>query len=262
MAKPIFAEIDAGGVPRRLFEITQTPATLSLILRSRIQWAPMGGASVATIQQHKYSVHASPNSRNNINIIKRFMRLSNNQKTDSVLKTRSLKQTNSFTPLFFELCSHLVKPQYDNSSWTGARASLGSYDPDRKTLIYGAFVGPYDRSFIAVNDDTVQPHEIICGEAYRLVVLSSFLSEASVDAGIINHTSSDPARSYVETPNTPPPSTSEFFYGMQETQCVAIYKFVRDIFRTAFFDGMQKSGMPAELVKPMLARSYYTITGS
>jgi hypothetical protein len=261
MSGEIYVDIEAGGKPRKLFEVTQTPETLSLILRSRTTWAPIGGAGVATIKQHKYSVHATLRSPNNINIIKRFMKLSNNEKTDSIMKTRSLKQTNSYTPLFTEWCSHLVKPQYDVSSWKGTMVSLGSYDPDKKTLVYSVFVGPENRIFIPTSDDDMQSKEIICNEGYRLVVIWSFLNLKSENAGIVVHSSSDPSRVFVGDTPTAPESTSEFFDGIEEPVCVHLYKYARDECRKTAFTNMQNGGMPVELLKIMFDRCRYSTDG-
>lgn len=261
MAGEICVGIDVRGVPRRLFEISQTPETLSLILRSKTTWAPVGGAGVATIKQQKYSVHASLRSENNINIIKRYMKLSNNEKTDSVMKTRSLKQTNSYTPMFFEWCSHLSKPQYDVSLWKMSRISLGAYNPDKKVLIYGVFVGPKQRVWAPASYDDILSKEIVCDQAYRLAVIWSFLNLKSEDAGIVNHASSDPPRVYVGDTPVAPASTSEFFDGVDELGSINIYRHSRDEFRKVAFNNMFKSGVPAELLNLMFASTKFIRDG-
>jgi hypothetical protein len=261
MSGEICVEVEAGGAPRRLFEISQTPETLSLILRSKTTWAPVGGAGVATIKQQKYSVHATLRSENNINIIKRFMRLSNNEKTDSIMKTRSLKQTNSYTPMFFEWCSHLIKPQYDVTSWRKDRIGLGSYNPDKAVLIYGVFVGPEQRVWAPDCYDDILSREIICNSSYRLIVIWSFLNLKSENAGIVNHISSDPPRIFVGDMPATPATKSEFFDGLDELGSINIYRYSRNEFRKAAFNNMFNSGVPAELLNVMFASTKFIRDG-
>lgn len=112
----LFVEINAAGLPRGLFSVREASKDdLTVILKNRVGYAPIGTLSpvgAPSVIEHRYSVHASLNSPFNINVIKRSLRLSDNRKQVGIMHTRSLKQTNCFTPLFSDQCPNLNKPKH------------------------------------------------------------------------------------------------------------------------------------------------------
>jgi hypothetical protein len=228
-------EINAEGSPRTIFTIREATSTdLNIFLR-RSAYAPVDALSfegAPKMVEHRYTVHVSPQSVMNINVIKRTMRLANEERTESVTNTRSIKQTNSFTPLLFEQCSNLAKPQYVDTDKKYMKVSLGEYDPSNFILLYGLFVGPRDRAFAASSFPPPDANiKEIAFNNFHIVVTWCFLALSSADIGEIIHFSTETPERFIKPPPERKKSTGGFFDGFSDDQCIVDFQWRREAIR-------------------------------
>jgi hypothetical protein len=223
-------EIDDAGLPRRIFHMLEqngkSAGDVTVFLKNHVDYTttdkPTAGG--VKMKQHKYSLHRSPKSPFNINAFKRELDLSDGRKLRGRMNTRSIKQTNSFTPIFFQCCEGMAAPKWDNTNAKGRRINIGSYDSKAFTLVYAVFAGPPSRHWINPSYSRCKFTEIEF-QHFNLVVLSAFLTMPSVKVGLMVHPMSEDLEEYIDPPEDPRRSNSGFFRGMDENQATQMFIF-------------------------------------
>jgi hypothetical protein len=240
-------EIDDAGLPRRIFHMLEqngkSAGDVTVFLKNHVDYTmpdnPTAGG--AKMKQHKYSLHRSPKSPFNINAFKRELDLSDGRKLRSRMNTRSIKQTNSYTPIFVQCCEGMAAPKWDNTTAKGRRVNIGSYDSKAFTLIYAVFAGPPSRRWTNPPYSRCKFREIEF-EHFNLVVLPTFMTMPSVKVGFMVHPMSEDLEEYIDPPENPKRSNSGFFRGMDENQATEMFIFWSNRIKGWTLD--QISGVP------------------
>jgi hypothetical protein len=222
-------EIDDAGPPRRIFHMLEqngkSVGDVTVFLKNRVDYTTLDRPTAGGVKmkQHKYSLHRSPKSPFNINAFKRELDLSDGRKLRGRMNTRSIKQTNSFTPIFGQCCEGMAAPKWDNTNAKGRRVNIGSYDSKAFTLIYAVFAGPRSRRWANPPGSRLQIPTEIEFQHFNLVVLSAFLTLPSVKTGLMLHPMSEALEEYIDPPENPKRSSNGFFRGMDENQAIRMF---------------------------------------
>jgi hypothetical protein len=231
MSRVIRVEIRADNLPVKLFAVKEGGlGDLKIVLRARVGYAPSGTIPSSTntrFLQHRISVHASRNSTENINTIKRTGILEGGRKLRQMTFTQSLRTENLFVPLFVDVCSYL-RPHKPPGKQKGRCVSLGSYHPHAFRLIYFVLVGKTGSNFDKENETTSR--ESFECRLFKLVILWTFLRLPSDQIGAMMNVGSESTEEYVgDDPKTR--SEGGFPAGMSADEAVECFERIKAALR-------------------------------
>lgn len=125
------------------------------------------------IKNQHYTVHNSPNSIDNINVLKHTLEFSNAEPKITRIFTRAFKQTNSLSPLYISRFQNILNERYKiKRNERDTYIDLGGYEPTKSTLFYMIIVGNsqnlLDENFKDININTIH------FQKYSVSILWSF----------------------------------------------------------------------------------------
>ena len=178
--------IDVNGQPRTLFSVVERRNDVTLVLKSAHFNARHGSAvfleyfpsnTSSKIIENRYSIHPSPSS-DSINVIKHTMVLANGDRIHNRNYTQVIKKKERFTLVYCRQCGNIALPRYA-AQGKFTNVSLGSFEPQYFTLMYGVFVGASDAEFAGQYEArilNVLQHKF---DKIRIVVFWTFMNIAS-----------------------------------------------------------------------------------
>lgn len=98
------------------------------------------------IKEQHYSVHCSPRSAENLNVIKQTLKFVDGRIIESKHFTKALKQNDAFAPLYVCRSPDLSNERYTINKSKELNISLGDYNP-KTVLYYMVFVGNISNDF-------------------------------------------------------------------------------------------------------------------
>lgn len=142
--------VEVLGAPRCLFTLEERPDQTVIVA---CQSAEMMGRGLPKeyegreINNQKYSIHPSFGSETEINYITLEIKIPGIEQYREEHVTGALKMHNKFVSIVVVRCSDLRLERYKPGGGSRANWVLGSYDPERESLMYGVFVGNRERGF-------------------------------------------------------------------------------------------------------------------
>jgi len=217
--------IRVNGLPRTLFSVSERKPSGDLVIRIKTGTFYGVGELTEKIQEQRYSVHVSNDSRSGINAIKQTILLDSGRAIITRQYTKAMKRGNRFAALFTSLVPDLSPDKYLTDTSPRSVIDLGSYDPDAFVLIYMLVISNRDREFSAPPGFQANITHIEFSE-FRITVLWSFAIGPSASFGWKRHALTIPPEYFSAIAEG---AIDESDLGYDEALCAAIYAGERQI---------------------------------
>lgn len=169
--------VDVLGQFRRLFSLKENNDGTVMVLFGSAEFMGDGHGQEhedKRIKNQKYSIHPSPTSPQQINMIKYELILENFGVVKERHATAAMKVHDRFAPVGFVLAPDLRPSRYLLRFPPSAAINFGYYDPENFLCIYGIFVGPRDKDFSQADQFDVQIKTASFSH-FKVVAMCSFV---------------------------------------------------------------------------------------
>jgi hypothetical protein len=247
--------------PRLVFSLRQNNPTgiITLALpRAQVYVPPSAKGKLAIgplkkqqgIQQHKYSIHPSLNSVEDINILHQTM-VVGNKIFETRQHTKAIKSGTSFALTYCRRCGDLLLPPHEVKA-KGTHINLDSFDQLIFTLFYSVVVTAPGHIF-ATSDPVINVHQDVYF-GIRFVVLWTYLStRAGAYSGGLHRATLPPTNK----------ETEKFIAGLSAQESIATFKNQSAELATDLFSRLEQDNvLPKELISIMAKNSRFFRVGS
>lgn len=169
--------VEVLGQPRRLFSLKENNDGTVMVLFGSAEFMGDGHGQEHQddrIKNQKYSIHPSPSSPQQINMIKYELILEKSGVVRERHATAAMKVHDRFAPVVFVLAPDLRPSRYLLRFPPAATINFGYYDPENFLCIYAIFVGPRDKDFPQAPQFDMQIKTAIFNH-FKIVAMCSFV---------------------------------------------------------------------------------------
>ncbi len=175
--------------------------------------------------EQRYSIHASTQSKDGIDVIKQTLKLANGEIINTRHYTTAMKAGNSFAPIFIRRCPNLSIERYKITNQKAKIIKLADYDHNLFMPIFMVMVSRFNREFVLPSFDnySLTQHEF---SLFRLVIIWCFLGP------ILPHHTGE----LVHVITIPPSKLAAMVHpkGMNEIECIDFFKKYREVLKINF----------------------------
>jgi hypothetical protein len=247
--------------PRLLFSLRQNASGIVTLALPRAEYyvppaiegkIPIGGnVKKPGISQHKYSIHPSRESIENINVLHHTLVIGR-EVFETRQHTKAIKEGKTFALIYCRRCPKLLIPAYNIDKTSGTIVNLASFDEINFTLFYGVYVTATDNEFVLNDPETSVHQEIHFG--IRFIIVWTFLSVPAANyAGSLHGVTKPPTD----------PEQENRVEGYSNAESIGMFKTcVVELTHDLFARLEKEQELPVPVIRAMSGNAKYFRTGS